>query len=257
MLNLLRVGVDSTYGGFWSPIFNDRSYLFIPIPDRYVTKEMSITYSNFLWNNQLIHPYVYGKNRNKILNYTIHNDPEFVTCTYGSPIYSRGRKEKNFSKLRGLSQGDLLVFYAGFTDRFEDINEKNAGYYLFAYFSIQSVIIYETVESIEEGWRQQIMNNHHFIHRWENQIIIVGDRTKSRVFRKAIPLSMNISDRIDCNYYPSQQTAMLLGGYHKSLNRSSLRQFQSSSVMVTFKSFLDENSGENLLDHGFSQSLSM
>ena len=30
---LIRVGMDSTYGGFVSPIFPDKSFVFIPIPN--------------------------------------------------------------------------------------------------------------------------------------------------------------------------------------------------------------------------------
>ena len=30
---LIRVGMDTTYGGFVSPIFPDKSYVFVPIPN--------------------------------------------------------------------------------------------------------------------------------------------------------------------------------------------------------------------------------
>lgn len=244
MLYLLRVGADSKYGGFYSPIFkDDLSYLFIPIPDKDVLKGRSITYSNYTWNNHNILSYI----PEKLTSYTIHNDPEFITCTYGSPKFNRSNNiEKNYRKLKNLKKNDLLVFYAAFSNKFEDSNDSIAGLYFFAYFVIDKIIKYSTPETLREEQRNLISNNHHYIHKWHNQVITVGSCKESRVFEKAILLSSEQYDRDGSNYYPCSIIKKVLGGYYKSMNLSSLRKFNSLSIKEEFKDYLDKNSGKNI-----------
>jgi len=251
MLYLLRVGADKKYGGFHSPIFSNYSYLFIPIPDNDVIPEKSIKYSDYKWNKQNILPYIPKKLRKKLSSCPVHNDPEFVNCTYGSPKYpkksKKNRIEKNYKKLVNLEKDDLLVFYAAFSNEFEDINETKAGYYFFAYFVIkEKPIHYITSKSLEQNEKNLISLNHHFIHEWKNQVIVVGNRQKSRVFEKAVLLSSKHQDRIGRNYYPCDTIKTLLGGYYRSLNLSSLRKIENIPA-ERFKNYLDEKSGKNLL----------
>ncbi len=243
MLHLLRVGVDFTYGGFHSPIFRDLSYLFIPIPDNNVIKDSSITYSEYKWNDHNIVPYIPEKMREKYSSYTIHNDPEFITFTYGSPRYnSNGNIEKNYKKLKNLKKNDLLVFYAGFSDVSGENNDVISGLYFFAYFVIDQIIEYSTFESPREDYKNHILNNHHYIHKWNDQVIVVSNCEKSQVFEKAVLLSSKRYDRKDSNYYPSEEIEKILGGYKKALNRSSLREFNQSSIQKELKDYLDNKS---------------
>lgn len=243
MLYLLRVGVDRTYGGFHSPIFRDLSYLFIPIPDNNVIKEKSITYSEYKWNYHSILPYIPEKMREKYSSYTIHNDPEFITFTYGSPRYNqKGNIEKNYKRLKNTNKNDLLVFYAGFSDVSGESNDLISGLYFFAYFVIDQIIEYSTFDSFREDQKNCISNNHHYIHEWNDQVIVVSNREKSRVFEKAVLLSSKKYDRKGSNYYPCEEIEKILGGYKKALNRSSLREFNQSSMQKEFKDYLDNKS---------------
>lgn len=243
MLYLLRVGVDRTYGGFHSPIFRDLTYLFIPIPDNNVIKERSITYSEYKWNNRSILPYIPKNLREKYSSYTIHNDPEFITFTYGSPKYnSKGNIEKNYKRLKNTNKNDLLVFYAGFSDVSGESNDLISGLSFFAYFVINQIVKYSTFGSFREDLKNLISNNHHYIHEWNNQVIVVGNREKSRVFEKAVLLSSKKYDRKGSNYYPCDEIEKILGGYNKALNRSSLREFNQSSIQKEFKDYLDNKS---------------
>ena len=243
MLFLLRVGVDFTYGGFRSPIFRDLSYLFIPIPDNNVIKDRSIKYSEYKWKNRSILPYIPEKMREKYSSYTIHNDPEFITFTYGSPKYNqKGKIEKNYKKLKNLKKNDLLVLYAGFSDASEKINDRISGLYFFAYFVIDQIIEYSTFDSFKEDQKNRISNNHHYIHEWNDQVIVVSDREKSRVFKKAVLLSSKKYDIKGSNYYPCEEIEKILWDYKKALNRSSLREFNQSSIQKEFKDYLDNKS---------------
>jgi len=239
MLYLLRVGADKKYGGFHSPIFKDYTYLFIPIPDNNVIREKSIQYSEYQWNNQPILSYIPKELPSK----TIHNDPEFITCTYGSPkLNNKNKIEKNYNKLSDLKKNDLLVFYAAFKCELE---KSLSGYYFFAYFIIEEVIKYSKVNSLNENQKARIQNNHHYIHNWSDQVIVVGNRDKSRIFEKAVLLSSKQYDRERSNYYPCEKIRDLLNGYNKSMNMSSIRTIKTG--IKEFQTYLDKKSSKNLL----------
>jgi hypothetical protein len=77
IVQFIRVGVDSGYGGRQSRMFPYRHYHFIPIPK--------------------------------------HNDPEFCKFTYGDMATDEnGKLKPKGSSLMKLRRGDFLVFYAGF-----------------------------------------------------------------------------------------------------------------------------------------------
>src|SRR5262245_4442859 len=102
---LLRVGVDAGSGGIQGPLFEDRTFEFICIPDR---KRVSVhTYGNMLGRNG--HPFVRyfpEARRTLMAEQTIHVDPEWETFTYGDPTPPK-------RSLRHLRPGDMLIFYCG------------------------------------------------------------------------------------------------------------------------------------------------
>lgn len=242
-LYLLRVGADSTKagGGFYSPIFEDRSYLFVPIPEWDVIQDKAVTYGSYKWNGRSVLEYIpptIASRPSKMQ--PVHNDPEFGTFTYGSPRYARGNgTEKNYNKLKSMNPGDILVFYAAFKNVSPSRNDPVYGLYCFSYLVVHKAVPYQDPASIVEGNKQLVVGNHHFIHNYHNQVIIVGDRAKSRVLNKAVLLSTT-QDRRGSNYYPCQSMIQKLGGYDKSLNLSSLRQMPSSpNIALSFKEYLD------------------
>jgi hypothetical protein len=242
-LYLLRVGADCTEagGGFYSPIFKDRSYLFIPIPEWDVIPDKALTYGSYKWNGKSVNEYLPATIKSvPSIRQTIHNDPEFTTFTYGSPRYVKGKNgnqtEKNYNKLNKLDKGDILAFYAAFKNP-ECVNHPMNGYYFFSYIIIQRVISYANPILLSDADKQLVMNNHHYIHDSPEQVIVIGSKTESRVLDKAVLLS-SIMDRRVTNYYPSQSASEKLGGYNRSLNLSSLRQISSSEAQ-SFKDYLD------------------
>jgi hypothetical protein len=240
-LYLLRVGADFTPngGGFHSRIFKDRSYLFIPIPEKKenLITSKALTYRDFKWHNKAVIPYLPRKIwSDDPPDQFIHNDPEFVTFTYGSPKYnSKGMREKNYNALLEMEKGDILAFYAAFSGDSANID----GLYLFAYFVVNCVIEWSDPDGLSQEKQALVRNNHHFIHRRPNQVVVVGFPDKSRVFKKAILLSSRITDRRGSNYYPCLSIQQNLAGYNKSMNLSSLRNPPGIEVAGLFKDYLD------------------
>jgi hypothetical protein len=243
-LYLLRVGADSTPvgGGFHSRICKDRSFTFIPIlakdgygREEYLNKSKALTYRDFKWRNNSIDPHIPDKiSRDQF----IHNDPEFVTFTYGSPKYNleRTRKDKNYKGLLNMKKDDILVFYAAFSSDSADMD----GLYFFAYFIVDRTI--DWPGNLSQEQQALVRNNHHFIHkRPEDQfVVVVGKRDESKVFEKAILLSSHYDGREMSNYKPCRIIKEKLN-YDKSMNLSSLRKPPGEEVAGSFKEYLDSH----------------
>ena len=102
---LLRVGIDTGSGGIVGPLFSDDSFEFIPIPDGW--RIDARTYGNTRGRHgKLLSDYFSVGMRERMRQRPMHVDPEFETFTYGDPTKPKAR-------LRELTGGDILVFYAG------------------------------------------------------------------------------------------------------------------------------------------------
>jgi hypothetical protein len=249
---LLRVGADSTPagGGFHSRLLENECYVFIPIPEKKekLILDKALRYRDFKWQNNSIVPYFPASLRPRETwpdeppDQFIHNDPEFQTFTYGSPIYNRDNpnrgKEKNYSALLKMEKGDILAFYAAFSRDGTNID----GLYFFAYFIIDCVIKYDSLGSLRQEEQALVRNNHHVIHEQQHQIVVVGCPNSSRVFNKAVLLSSRPADaRKGNNYYPCKSIHEKLGKYDRAMNRSSLRRLPTE-VAGSFKEYLDLHS---------------
>lgn len=230
---MLRVGADQTKigGGFRSIVKPDLSYIFIPIPEPQKYRD-GIDYREYEWFGE----HLPDRLREKLGGSQVHNDPEFRGCSYGSPKWNKrksGRSlDKNYRKLCDLREGDVVVFYGGFECP-ERNREALTGLYAFGYFRVkQPPVWYTDPSELKEHEKKLVRHNLHFKvgsdttfeHRkdWFDQIIVVGERSSSRVFSKLVPLSTYNDGRMRGNYYPCKKIRALLR-YGKSLNMSSLR----------------------------------
>lgn len=105
---LLRVGIDTGSGGIHSPLFPDGSFEFVPIPDGWGgagVDERTYGAATGRHGRPYVDYFPPGR-RSRMRDQPMHVDPEWETFTYGDPSHLKGR-------LRELSAGDLLVFYAG------------------------------------------------------------------------------------------------------------------------------------------------
>jgi len=253
MLYFLRVGADKTKGGggFWSTVFDDRTCVFCPIPDSKVNKEKALKYKDYSWFGKSLVDCLSNDVYNSIKNKFIHNDPEFETCTYGSPKFnSKKSLEKNYNALSNMHEGDLLAFYAAFLSSNIDRDTELSGYYVFSYFWIDSTFRYDDVKNISSKERNKIKNNMHFIHRKTDQIIVKGNISKSCVFSKPLLLCLRSKDVKGSAYYPNVDFQKILGGYKKALNLSSIRKFESEKIKNCFLKYVAKNGGTNLLVSG-------
>lgn len=175
---LLRVGIDKGIGETLAPIFNDGSFEFIPFPEKEGKKGEKLKYSNIKGRfGGLFSDYIPKKYKDWIP----HNDPEFVTPSYGDPTHKRNSLSK-------LSEGDLLIFHAGLK-AFENTSYPSRANCIIGYFIIDRAVDFTKIENQESFKREwaSLQNNFHVGYRKEKDcLVIVGKKEESMLFRKAI-----------------------------------------------------------------------
>ena len=177
---LLRIGIDKGTDGTLGPIFEDGTFEFVPISERDAESQEERTYGNTIGRSgKPLATYLPPRLRHK----TMHFDPEFDTYTYGDPTAKR-------KYLLNLEKGDLLVFYAGLAP-YQNIVYQEA-LYIIGFFTVQKVIDFNIL-SVKEirTCRQLYGNNAHMKRSYstENLVVVTGDRKRSRLLSRAMPIS--------------------------------------------------------------------
>jgi hypothetical protein len=187
---LLRVGIDTGSGGIHGPLFSDGSFEYIPIPDRFRGKGVDTrTYGNTCGKVEpSLADYFPEARREKVFDQSIHFDPEFETFTYGDPTPPK-------SKLRLLSEGSLLVFYAGLKGwNFECL----PALYIIGFFEVARAGLAASFSAAELA--RLFKNNFHVMHRtvFEDQkdrLVLVKGSANSRLLKKAVKISAVGADK--------------------------------------------------------------
>jgi hypothetical protein len=215
---LLRVGIDTGSGGILGPIFPDGSFEFVPIPDRFKVKGVdNRTYGTIRGRTgrPLIDYFPAGR-RDKLANQSVHFDPEFETFIYGDPTSPK-------TSLRRLTQGSLLVFYAGLEGWGFD---HPPALYIIGYFEVASAGLATSYSRADLD--SMFPNNFHVMHRQvfddqRERLVLVKGSKNSRLLRRAVRISSMGTDR---DGRPLQRLApemqQVFGGFdgHTGIQRS-------------------------------------
>ena len=181
---LLRVGIDSGSGGIQSPLFEDGTFEFIPIPDGLAAKVNGApTYGNTLGRyGRLLIDYFPLAKRAKMFDQPMHVDPEFETFTYGDPTPPK----RGLSRLRS---GDLLVFYAGL----EGWGHKaEPALYIVGYFEISHVGFapqFSDAEIAKLFSANAHVRNPGAFGEQRSRLLLVRGGASSRLLRQAVRIS--------------------------------------------------------------------
>ncbi len=177
---LLRVGIDLGTGGVLGPIFPNRSFEYIPIPESKPSPR-SVRYSDIIARSggtldRFVPPRHCGT--------AAHFYPEFETFTYGDPT-----KNKRGQLLR-LRKDDLLVFYAGLRPPGQ-IN--GSVLYLIGFFTVACVYDVSDTQPWPPSDLRRLWANAHFRRNApdEGLVVVQGDRDGSRLLERAVQLSDN------------------------------------------------------------------
>ncbi len=187
---LLRVAIDTGSGGIHGPLFSDGSFEYIPIPDGFRGKGVDgRTYGNSRGRNgHALVDYFPESQRENVFNQSIHFDPEFATFTYGDPTTPK-------SSLNRLSEGSLLVFYAGLKG-WEFVCPP--ALYIIGYFEVARAGRATSYSDVEVA--RMFQNNFHVMHEevfkdQKDRLVLVKGNANSRLLKKAVRISAMGTDR--------------------------------------------------------------
>lgn len=187
---LLRIGIDTGSGGIHGPLFRDGSFEYIPIPDRFGGKGVDKrTYGNTRGRGgRRLADYFPGARREGVFDQPVHVDPEFETFTYGDPTRPK-------TSLRQLSEGSLLVFYAGLKGWKFDCS---SALYIIGFFEIARAGLASSFSQTELA--RMFQNNFHVMHRdvfeaQRDRLVLVKGNADSRLLKKAVRISSLGMDR--------------------------------------------------------------
>ncbi len=228
---IIRVGIDTGYGGTLGPIFEDGSFEFVPIPEYYAGNYPVATYQQKRGRRgQPLSMYVPDKLRNT----SMHDDPEFETFTYGDPTPKR-------KSLRKLHAEDLLVFYAGLQP-YEHTYSETA-LYIIGYFKVREVVDFNMIsDEVSASYYKQFSNNAHVKRHdsYEDMLVVVGDRERSRLLRKGIRLSQRGRDNAGRPLHVVSEYMEQLLGIKGSIQRSTPRRIGGDEYVKNLTRLLEE-----------------
>lgn len=178
---MLRIGIDTGSGGIHGPLFQDRSFEYIPIPDKYDID--SRTYGNTTGRtSRKLYEYFPKTRQKKVEHKSMHFDPEFITFTYGDPTTPK-------AGLRHLEKGDMLIFYCGLKGW--DF-QSDPALYLMGYFEIETAGKADkfSLRDIKEYFAENFHVRHQSIFKRQiNDLVLVKGSEKSRLLEKAVLMS--------------------------------------------------------------------
>jgi hypothetical protein len=174
---LLRVGIDTGCGGIHSPLFEDGTFEFVPIPDRSGRDERTYGNSRGL-KGRVFTEYFPTSRRARMSSQAMHVDPEFEMFTYGDPTPPK----RNLAQLK---PGDLLLFYAGM-EGWEC--ERPPALYLAGCFRVE-MAGFATAFS-PDRLRREFQHNYHVRHPTvladqRDRLVLIKGGKGSRLFQQA------------------------------------------------------------------------
>lgn len=192
---LINVGSNAKHS-FCSPIFPDRTFEFIPIPE-----EKEIPYPHGIKYKDLRSHYNPAEDLSMYIpenfkDVTIHNDPEFDTFTYGDNCDVNTRA----SSLREVSRGDFLLFISRL-QKWDDIRPTNDfGFYFIGYIHVDQVVG-SVIKPMDDSFLRRFSVNAHVRaamsdkHMWNSFWLFSGSSWSKR-FLKAVPVTKEFSDKV-------------------------------------------------------------
>ena len=186
---LANVGSNSSHGAF-SPIFDDGTFEFVPIPEGYGSVRglsQAIRYCDLRARNAPGHDlrrYVPAD----LWEAACHNDPEFETFTYGDA----GANARSVA-LTGMRKGDVLLFLARLESWADGkrTGPEQAGFYLIGGLRAD----YAGWVTPQSPRADRFANNSHAI-RGDDKFWGIAGAGQSRRFERAVPVVKEICDQV-------------------------------------------------------------
>lgn len=221
---IINVGANASHGRLRSPIFENNTFEFVPIPEtgRRVSCPDCLglpRYSDLLTFNNLDY---YDFIPKSYLELRVHNDPEFDSYTYGDyPTIS-----PRAMNLRKAVKGDFIFFLARLV-RYNYGSFGKPGFFLIGCFEVES-ILKDVVEKPDDKALHFFGKNAHVQRAlyskrfWDGFWVFKGSK-KSRRFKHAISFDKKFCDSVlldsrgNTLVWPSHRSELqIIGSYTRA-----------------------------------------
>lgn len=248
-LFVANVGVntaDARSRGLKSPVFDDRTFEFIPIkePSTFAASKFVRRYRDLpCWTGAAgaLTTFLPGD----VWEFAAHDDPDFVGLTYGDIKSSRA------AALADVEPGDQLWFLARlWSYRDGRYAGPSAFHFVGAFDVTHNVLPGDTLEGVETEVRRRLERNAHWLRRQSGDSnpcrILVGDVETSARFNKAIEITPRVAGLLFGG------AAAADGTYRRDdvvlRNKcGTVRSFENfGSITRTVQSFLDSRREQDL-----------
>ena len=192
---VVNVGANASHA-FTSPIFGDRTFEFVPIPET-----DNIPPPNGLKYGDLRSFYDPSNDLNRFipesfLSKTVHNDPEFDTFTYGDNCDVSPRA----SALRKVRRGDILLFIARLQHWEDCVRTNNFGFYFIGYLHVNRILGSGKEIPSGAGLERFSVNAHVRMGMFDsskwNSFWVFGGSSWSKRFSYAVPVTKKICNQV-------------------------------------------------------------
>ncbi|PSQ44589.1 hypothetical protein BRD17_03885 [Halobacteriales archaeon SW_7_68_16] len=186
----VNVAANTTLPGLRGPVFPDRSFAYLPIPEREPTDEWVPTYADLIDRIDLHRPLP-----DELLDRRVHLDPAFAgyphceTYTYGDEHGVKARP------LAALEPGDYALFYATLTrvtgvTGYDPTVPPEWGAFLIGGFRLSRVVTGEAFAESTPEERHPFRENAHLRRETvDAEVFLAGDPDGSTLFDRAVSLS--------------------------------------------------------------------
>jgi hypothetical protein len=189
---IINVGSNTSHGSLRSPLFSDHAFEFVPIPDDQV--EGLPTYADFkTQGNRAGSEFI----PQSFLSRTMHDDPEFVSNTYGDHPETVLRA----INLRKLNKGDSLFYLARLVEWDEQKGWGRGSFYLIGELVLDRVV--KKSDLVADSQLVNTVKNNAHVKRWlarpdmghDNFWVFVGSGESKR-FVHAVPFGLDIAQKV-------------------------------------------------------------
>lgn len=193
---LANVGVNASHR-FASPLFDDGSFEFITIPETPadIQGENIVRYRDL----RSVHDPKRDLTKNipaRFWDMPTHNDPEFVTLTYGDNCGWSSRA----AALKNILPGDFLFFIVRL-DRWRNGSPTGEfGFYLIGYLEVEK--IFANVTERPDGAAMNRIGRNAHVRRglteqkyWDGFWVFTGSKN-SQCFEKAVPVTRELCEQV-------------------------------------------------------------
>ena len=245
---LANVGANSSHGKLFSPLFEDGTFEFLPIPegDRDLDESAHAVHYRDLSSHYNPDQDLLRYVPQEMWDTACHNDPDFRTFTYGDNG-TNGRS----SALTQLRNGDALLFLARLERDIGGERTGHPGFYLIGGLIVDRAGF---MTPNCQG-RERFSNNAHMLRGDVNFLAVAGSE-QSRRFQHAVPVNREICDQVfrdkggnKWTWGDDKSELARIGSY----TRASRRMLDSANSeqrrrTATFRAWIEKHSGEEDAD---------